>query len=53
MPPCFCSPRLLPSLQFLLYLVDMVVQAGGTPDIGFLDMQGMNAVISCTEWKRL
>ncbi len=46
--------QLTPSpLQFLLYLVDMVVQAGGTPDIGFLDMQGMNAVISCTEWKRL
>ena len=42
-----------PPLQFLEYLVDMVVQAGGTPDIGFLDMQGMNAVISCTEWKRL
>jgi hypothetical protein len=42
--------QLTPPLQFLHYLQHMVRLAGGTPDIGFLDMQGMNAVIFCTQW---
>ena len=42
--------QLTPPLQFLQYLQHMVRLAGGTPDIGFLDMQGMNAVIFCTQW---
>ena len=43
-------PPPLPPLQFLRYLQDMVRCAGGSPVIGFLGMQGLNAVISCTEW---
>ena len=37
-------------LQFLCYLQDMVRSAGGTPVLRFLGMQGMNAVVSCSEW---
>jgi hypothetical protein len=34
----------------LQYLQDLMRRAGGTPVVSFLAMQGLNAVISCSEW---
>jgi hypothetical protein len=39
-----------PPLQLLLYLQDMVRSAGGAPVVDYLDVQGLNAAISCLDW---